>query len=137
MGDRGNIGVVSGWKDDNKSVIFLYTHWGGFQLEQTLAGALDSTEGRGRWTDDAYLTRIIFDHLTGGDRGETGFGIANYLPDNEYPVLIVDPGKGQVFTVSEAEARALNQDREQLKALLAKEGETFEEFIARIMATAH
>jgi hypothetical protein len=86
MGDRANIVVKQG-KD--LPPVILYTHWEGYELPETLRFALAK---RWRWNDHAYLTRIIFDVMTAGSQGEeTGFGISTGLPDNEHPLLIVDP----------------------------------------------
>ena len=80
MGDRGNIHI----KD---SGVYLYSHWGGYDLPFTLQKALLK---KWRWDDHPYLTRIIFDVMTGGVVGkETGFGISTEICDNEYPILTV------------------------------------------------
>lgn len=97
MGDRGNIEIRQPHTTDS---VYLYTHWGGSDIASTLAAALD--RGRGRWSDPAYLTRIIFDELTAGDRSETGFGISVGQPDdNEHHIPVVqwtparDTGTGE------------------------------------------
>ena len=78
MGDRGNI-VVDG--------VYLYSHWGGSELPKVLQEALAK---QWRWTDGAYLCRIIFDCMTRGHHDtETGFGISLGLCDNEHPILHV------------------------------------------------
>lgn len=89
MGDRGNIQIKDAFaKGDG---VFLYSHWGGTELPKTLAYALDSPEGRGRWDDRAYLARIIFDHMTRGSASpETGFGIDTAEMDPEHNTLVVD-----------------------------------------------
>lgn len=87
MGDRANIVIIEG----EAPPLFLYTHCSGWELGETLATALDSPAGRGRWSDSAYLTRIIFCQLVKGhETGETGFGIATSPPDNSYAYLVVD-----------------------------------------------
>lgn len=87
MGERRNIELVY----DGKHSIFLYTHWLGVELPQILATALDSEEGRARWDDDSYLARIIFSHMTkNASSPETGFGIAPYPVDMNYPNIRVD-----------------------------------------------
>lgn len=84
MGDRGNIAV----QQDDGSLIYLYTHWSGSEIESDLRTALSK---RWRWGDPAYLTRIIFDVMTEGSHGsETGFGISTSIPDNEHDILVVD-----------------------------------------------
>lgn len=89
MGDRRNIELRYSDDDPTKRV-FLYTHWEGSQLPYTLASALDSNEGRNRWSDPDYLARIIFSRMTEGSNAETGFGIAPYQMDQNYPNIVVD-----------------------------------------------
>lgn len=94
MGDRANIVVHTG--DDGKDV-WLYTHWSGYRVPETLRQAL----AKGwRWTDPSYLARIIFDQLTTGQHGEeTGYGISTGMCDNEHPILrvvVTDDCKGRV-----------------------------------------
>lgn len=85
MGDRANI--VLDYGHDKK--IFLYTHWGGSELPQTLAYAL--TRGKERWCDESYLSRIIFSEMVRDNIDDlTGFGIAPYEVDNEHQYLVVD-----------------------------------------------
>jgi len=77
MGDRAQI--ISA--EDEDSEIYLYTHWGGEHVPQTLAAALD--RGRSKWNDPAYLNRIIFCEMIKDDvDGETGFGISNQYQDS-------------------------------------------------------
>lgn len=89
MGERQNIRI-----EDNFDAppLFLYAHWGGGgPLAYDLATALNSKAGRNRWTDGAYLARIIFCELVGDDlAGETGYGISTYRPDENYPDLVVN-----------------------------------------------
>ncbi len=84
MGDRANIVIEQGEAKET----YLYTHWGGTELPQTLHAALSR---RVRWEHDSYLARIIFCEMIGDDmKGETGFGISTEPPDNEYPYLRVN-----------------------------------------------
>lgn len=98
MGDRANIVVVQNHIHAAPCPrIWLYSHWGGHGLANALASAL--ARGRSRWGDEGYLARIIFDEMTGGNKGETGYGITTYPTDNDaYPVLVVDCDKQTVFT---------------------------------------
>lgn len=92
MGDRANIVLRQ-----NDQAIYLYSHWGGYEMPETLRGALDSETGRGRWHDESYLGRIIFSKMTRGQEdGETGFGISVYPPDNEHAYFVVDSDRGTV-----------------------------------------
>lgn len=84
MGDRANVQV----KSASTGSVFLYTHWGGTELSQTVRRALARQQ---RWNDAQYLARIIFDTMTEGDHGaETGFGISAKLIDGDAKVLVVD-----------------------------------------------
>lgn len=96
MGDRANVVVV-----DNGERVYLYTHWSGHDLPDTVRRAL--VRGEGRWTDAPYLTRIIFCEMIGKDGGEgtTGFGISTRIGDNEYPIIVVDCDAQQVFAEAE------------------------------------
>ncbi len=94
MGDRANVVIRDTWPDDlgPKEAVFLYSHWGGSELPETLRRALD--EGRGRWSDGSYLARIVFDRMVGSDQGaETGYGISTRLGDNEYDLLVLRDGR--------------------------------------------
>ena len=102
MGNRGNIKI-----EQSDGALFLYTHWGGSDLCVTLATALD--KGRSRWTDESYLTRIIFNELQGDDRSTTGFGIAvGHAPDNQHEIptlswLNAEHGMGLTVQYSDKE----------------------------------
>ena len=86
MGDRGNI-VVDG--------VWLYTHWGGYDLKRILKDAL--IKGKDRWTDTPYLTRIIFCEMIKEDvNGMTGYGISNEMGANEHNILHVNCKDGLV-----------------------------------------
>lgn len=80
MGDRGTIVV------DDTGVV-LYTHWQAYALPRILARALGREE---RWRDPVYLARIIFDAMTAGDDGPTGFGIGTEVPDDAWRAIHVD-----------------------------------------------
>ncbi len=68
MGDRAQVHIV----DEN---VWLYTHWDGSQLIETVRAALSK---KWRWDDPEYLARIIFDEMVGKNQGkETGFGISS------------------------------------------------------------
>jgi hypothetical protein len=124
MGDRGNIVVLQhgygyGDGDAPDGAIYLYTHWRGSELPSLLATGLD--RGRSRWTDEPYLTRIIFDALTGGDHETTGFGISTRLGDNEHPILVVDTDRQRVASRHEGGEIAVPVHED--------EGWSFEEFL--------
>lgn len=72
-----------------RASIYFYTHWGAEGLEDTLAMSL--VRAKSRWDDEAYLARVIFTDMTehvGDD--VTGYGIAPYEIDGEFPTLTVD-----------------------------------------------
>ena len=75
MGDRRNIFITENGDTlaSNKG-IYLYTHWNGSSLTDTLKNALAK---KWRWDDDAYLARIIFcEMVKGAEMDETGYGIS-------------------------------------------------------------
>lgn len=126
MGDRGNI-VVRQDSKTNRDDVWLYTHWGGFQIAEVVHKAL---KRRLRWTDASYLARIIFCQLVGKHvAGEDGFGISCAIGDNEHPIVVVDVEAKSVFVVPE---KRLIDNRlpDTLDAKDATHAWTFEEFIA-------
>lgn len=116
MGDRANVYV----KNNISSGVWLYTHWGGTELPETLQEALASDIGRRRWGDSAYLTRIIFNKMQDDDRGETGFGISTTMPDNEHDILVVDCKERKVF---------LGEEYDRHTPRISSIGWRFEEFV--------
>lgn len=129
VGDRANVFVIDQYAEQDAERpyqgTYLYTHWTGYDLPTTLAAALDSKAGRGRWNDGPYLTRIIFCRMVDGDvDGETGFGISASICDNSYPILVVDPANQKVRMVQ----AGFEQSRTVTQGLLGSW--TFEEFIA-------
>jgi hypothetical protein len=127
MGDRGNVVVLQHESAGNVSaLVYLYSHWGGHDLPEALQSALK--RGRERWTDEPYLTRIIFCEMVDGHEKDTaGFGITTYLTDNEHPLLVVDVKKE---TVSAAKANAPLEPYKTLsfEAFCALEGDALENF---------
>lgn len=100
MGDRANIVVYEQHSDASPhEAVFLYTHWSGYDLPETLKAGL--ARGEGRWDDGPYLARILFQELIGADRGTTGFGISTRMGDNSYPLLVVDMTRGVVVEYPE------------------------------------
>lgn len=82
MGDRGNIIVK-----DGESTVFLYTHWNGSELPETIKSALK--RGKSRWNDGPYLARILFCEMVGGDTSSTtGFGISSTRCDGGTDITI-------------------------------------------------
>lgn len=86
MGDRANVAV----KGDDGTV-YLYTHWAGEKLRDTVAAGLK--RGRGRWSDPYYLRRILFSEMTQNSvLDENGYGIGADIGDNQIgrPILVID-----------------------------------------------
>jgi len=82
MGERGQIFI----KDTG---VYLYTHWGGYELKETLQKALAKNW---RWGDEEYLARVIFSVMIEDEvNEETGYGIGTQIHgDLNHPLLIVD-----------------------------------------------
>ena len=95
MGDRAQVRVVDEYKPEKS--VFLYTHWNGHALAETVHAALK----RGwRWSDGTYLTRCVFNEMQGEDREETGFGIdTTQHGDIEHPLIILRPGIEPTITI--------------------------------------
>lgn len=90
MGARSNIAIIQG----DGTRVWLYGHWMG---DQSLTHAVAGLRS-GRSDDDAYLARVIFSSMVKDDiDGETGFGITTSITDNEYPVIVIDPGNASVW----------------------------------------
>ena len=113
MGDRGNICIIydrynkktQKREPDYDKPVFFYAHWGGENLLKIVKSAL---EKRWRWSDDAYLARIIFCELIeGSERGETGFGIAPFICDNEHPIIVIIPSESKVGLAKEDDYKTL------------------------------
>ena len=101
MGMRRNIELDYGPKRALGGKIYFYTHWGAEGLEDCLRAAL--IRGRARWDDPPYLARTIFSEMIQDEvQALTGYGIAPYAMDPEYPTIKVDLRKrtvnGKSFT---------------------------------------
>jgi hypothetical protein len=82
MGDRGNIIVK-----DGESTVYLYTHWSGSSLPETVKAALK--RGHDRWNDGQYLARILFCEMVRGDEmSSTGFGISSVIGDGGTDITV-------------------------------------------------
>lgn len=95
MGDRANVVV----KNSNTIGVWIYTHWGGYELAGRVQKALAK---KWRWDDESYLTRIIYDEVVrGSEREETGLGISTYMGDNEHKIVVVCVNEQRVKFVIE------------------------------------
>ena len=64
---------------------------------QSLQVTYDTLSTGERWDDAPYLTRMLFSRMTkGAEEGSTGYGISTYQCDNEYPIIVLTPGKRTV-----------------------------------------
>lgn len=79
MGDRGNV-VMLERRKEKVGMVYLYTHWGGYDLPVQVQAVLMRRE---RWTDGSYLARMIAEVVKPD-------GIQPFLDDNEHPLIIVD-----------------------------------------------
>ena len=72
------------------SDVYLYQHYDGNNLMDTVVAAVNSDVGKGRHRDPEYLARIIFCAMVKEDiDGETGFGIGTTEHgDIEYLVTV-------------------------------------------------
>lgn len=121
MGDRGVIEVKGG---SNEPSIYFYTHWQAYRLPALVASGLNS--GTGRWSDESYLNRILFDNLTGLSGGETGFGIACWCPEDAYRKVFIDH-EGQTAQVLE---RGVGDEWVELEPPLS-----FDDFIEKFLGS--
>lgn len=83
MGDRANVYIHEG----DTPGVYLYAHWTGSDLPGDVKDALSLQE---RWDDMPYLTRIVFCHMIGTDRGTTGYGIDTQVGDGADRVVDID-----------------------------------------------
>lgn len=98
MGDRGNIAIIQ----SNNDQVWLYSHWGGSELPERLKAGL--TAGKGRWTDESYLAKIIIGHAVPADNWteETGYGISCRLQDIEHDIMVVNIPQQRLHRITEA-----------------------------------
>jgi hypothetical protein len=78
--------------------VYLYQHWDGDQLPETVAASL--RRGKERWSDATYLRRIIFsemirDHLL----DLTGYGISAFAENDNGLIVDVDTKAATVSLV--------------------------------------
>lgn len=88
MGDRANVLVI-----DGDSKVYLYTHWCGSELPETVKASL---KRHARRDDGSYLARIIFQGMMGSDTHETGFGISSVCGDGDDRIIEVDVDNQEV-----------------------------------------
>ena len=86
-----------GLKDGNDT-LYLYSHWGGFEMFAQLANALKVVIDNGRLNDPAYATRIVVSQIIGdGWNSPLGYGLSdNQVYDVEHSVPVVNWTDGTV-----------------------------------------
>jgi len=91
MGDRATFVI----EQENGQSIYLYSHWGGEGMMDTVAHALNVA--RPRWSDESYATRIFISQIIGSEwSSETGYGLSTSFQDSEHSVPVVNFSKGNV-----------------------------------------
>ena len=92
MGDRANICVQDSY---GPAPIYMYTHWEGTKLPETLKSAL--INGKDRWDDPIYLSRIIFSYMIKDNiLGDIGFGLSTKVGDGDDKIIYVNMDKKTV-----------------------------------------
>ena len=97
MGCRGTIEI---WENgaapkDEEAPVVLYTHWG---AKDMLANLKTVLKRKTRWSDAAYLSRMIFCKMVEGDeRGETGYGIMTCNIGDAEEEIVVDCDRQEVI----------------------------------------
>ena len=87
MGDRGQVEIIGTYGSEHS--IYMYTHWGATHLENVVADAM--VRGKGRWSDDEYLNRIIFSEMIKDDvMSDTGYGIGLALHGDTWKLVVVN-----------------------------------------------
>ena len=89
MGCRGTIEIWENGtspKEEEKPVV-LYTHWGADEMEDDVRDVMSRKK---RWTDPAYLSRMIFSRMIRNDiDGEHNYGImTDNIGDAEKEIII-------------------------------------------------
>lgn len=104
MGDRANIYLEMPGKDGEPDGIYLYTHYYGHEWPEMLRQALEF--GRGQWTDDQYLARIVTSRVFADlVDSEVGGGVSLRIGDNGYPIIVCDLIRREVSFAAEGGER--------------------------------
>ena len=86
MGDRSNVIIIHDAAKTKRT--YLYCHWEGTDAFIKVRNALAR---RARWTDSAYLARIVFCALVKGrEHEETGFGISPSPTNSDHELCVID-----------------------------------------------
>jgi hypothetical protein len=93
MGDRANYGFVMRNADET-NILWLYLHWGGYDMADRFARALENSIER--WGDEPYAIRMTVQYILNDlDIGpsDLGSGLSvNFIGDNEHTLHVVDFG---------------------------------------------
>lgn len=85
MGDRANVKFI----DEAGESVYFYTHCTGSNLPTVVRDALE--RGRSRWSNSAYLARIVFSEMIRDELlEETGYGISAQPYDAEGREITID-----------------------------------------------
>jgi hypothetical protein len=88
MGDRATFVIE---QSEDTEPIFIYGHWAGDGMMNTLASALDHAKVRIDMDDPWYATRMIFGFMIQDDPlGEYGWGLSTTFLDSEHSVPVVN-----------------------------------------------
>jgi len=94
MGNRATfVFEQGGYGEDaqDNPPIFLYGHYAGYDMMDSLAKALEAALPRIAMDDESYATRITITTMVGDDwRSETGWGLSTYFLDSEHSVPVVN-----------------------------------------------
>lgn len=88
MGDRATFVIE---QTEDTEPIFIYGHYAGYEMMNTLAQALNHAKVRIDMGDPWYATRMIFGYMTSDDTlGEYGWGLSTTFLDSEHSVPVVN-----------------------------------------------
>lgn len=87
MGDRANVYIHEG----SRPGVYLYTHWDGTGLPRLIKDAMDTDRAQNRFTDQAYLARILLEEMIKDSLGtETGYGVSAEIQDGRDRIVDID-----------------------------------------------
>lgn len=104
--------------------VYLYTHWGGRSLPETVRKALARGE---RWGDTEYLARLVFQQMVGDDDSATGYGIGSQQHGDVSRVVKIDTSEQEVTLVNES--RHYDEDEGMVTDATNSETFEFDEFV--------
>lgn len=85
MGNRANVEI----QYEAGQSIFFYSHWDATGVDKIVINAIQ--RGKGRWSDESYLARIIFCEMVKNSiLDETGYGISPDEYETGSPKCVVN-----------------------------------------------